>query len=165
MATKKVKISEKEATFVNLILNGAELLDAYREVWHNGYSDSKARHTANEVMKRPHVAEYMQNQILERNDSMMLDEAYVIDGLKQVVRERPGTTQAVAALKLLGQYLAMFVDRQVVETTGSQGDLAQEMFERRQAIERGEEVAPLSDDTESKEAELIEFELYNGTDG
>jgi len=164
--SKKVRINEREDTFVNLILSGMELLEAYREVYHNGYNDSKARHAAKAILKKEHVAEYMQSLILDRSEGLKIDEAFVIDNLKKVVMERAGTTQAVQALKLLGQYMAMWVDKQVIEDNSSHADIAREMFERRQAIERGEEVKPF-EEIEEHGAEIIEFELHddkNGTD-
>jgi hypothetical protein len=108
----------------------------------------------------------MQNVVLERQGGINLDEAYVIDNLKKVIRDKPGSSQAVKALELLGKYQGMWIDKQVIEESSSHADVAREMFERGRAIERGEEVAPL-EDKEEQTAEILEFEIQddkNGTD-
>jgi phage terminase small subunit len=167
MAKKKiVKISDKEEMFIEYILEGMGSLDAYRKCFANGYSDTKARSIVKGILNKEHIQQYMQMQILDRQGSIALDEAYIISNLKKIVVNNPNSNNAVRALELMGKKLGMWIDKQVVETTGSQSETAEQMFERRMAIEAGEEVEELSEISE-KTAEILEFELYddkNGTD-
>lgn len=162
--TKKVKINEREEQFMEYILEGMDSLEAYRKCWANGYSDTKARSMVKSILNKEHIQQYMQAQILDRHENIMLDEAFVISNLKKIVFNNPNSGSAVKALELMGKKLGMWIDKQVVETNGSQSDTAEKMFERRMAIEAGEEVKPLEEETE-REAEILEFELYDAKDG
>ena len=164
MAKKTVKISEAEENFMNYILEGMESLEAYRKCWANGYSDTKARSIVKSILAKDHIQQYMQMQILDRHDSIMLDEAFVISNLKKIVFNNPNSGTAVKALELMGKKLGMWIDKQVVETGTSQSDIAEKMFERQMAIDAGEEVEPLEDET-AKTTEILEFELYDAKDG
>jgi hypothetical protein len=163
--TKKLSITTAEASFVDDIVNGFDLLEAYRRNYTNGYNDAKARHAAKQILKREKIQDRMQQMILDRQDGLSLDEAFVIDNLKRIVKDKPGSTQAVRALELLGKKMGMWIDKQVIEEVSSHRDIATQMIERVQARERGEEVVPLEVIEEETTAEIIEFEIRDGTDG
>lgn len=165
MPKKKITLTSREEQFVQDIVDGFTTLEAYRRNWENSYNDSKARSMAKGTLNKEHVQEYLNQLLLDRQDSVKVDEEFVIEQLKRVVRERPGTTQAVQALKQLGQYLGMFVERQVVESNVTQREISEDIWERRQAIERGEDVKPFVEKEDKHEAEIIEFEIKDGTDG
>lgn len=162
---RKVNITAAEASFVDDIMSGFELLEAYRRNYTNNYNDAKARHAANQILKRDKIQELMQQIVLDRADGLALDEAFVIDNLKRVVKDKPGTAQAVRALELLGKKLDMWVDHKVVEEVSTHRDIADRVWEIQQAIERGEDVEPIKDDVVETTAEILEFNIGDGTDG
>jgi len=161
---KKYSLSDREATFAEDIVNGYWLLDAYRRGWTNSYNDTKAMFMARKLLKKESISKRIQQLILERQGNVNVDEAFVLEHLKKIVLERSGTNQAVRALELLGKYMAMWVDKQVIDDTRGQREIAEQMWERRQAMERGEEVKPLEEVKESS-VELLDFEIKDGTDG
>jgi len=157
-------LSIKQDNFCNNIAKGLSLEEAYADVTNADADPNEIRRRAKKMYGKPEVQARIKQLILERSDSISVDEAFVIEHLKKIVAESPTSNVGVRALELLGKHLAMFVDRKIVDTNESQRDLAQKMFERRAALSRGEEVPSL--ETEKKQdPKLIKFKIKDGTNG
>ena len=91
---------------------------------------------------------------------MTLDEKFVIDILKKTAIQSFGTTAGIRATELLGKYLAMFADRQIIDDQSSHAKQADDAWDRYQKKLNGEEI------TEEEEVENVyEFTIKDGTDG
>jgi DNA-binding ferritin-like protein (Dps family) len=155
MAKKKLKeLTEREENFIQDILSGLDIVDAYKRGWENTYKDSKCRYEAKKILEKELVQARMQALILERQTDVLLDERFVIDMLKKTAIEKFGTAAGVRALELLGKKLAMFTDKQIIDDTKSyreQADAAWEDHLKRQAAKEG--------------ADIVEFKEKDGTNG
>lgn len=162
--SKEVQISEKEMRFVEEILDGESPLGAYKKVYQNLYTDTKAKYQANQILKREHVIAYTQQLLIDRETKVSVDEPFILEQLRYIAMKFRDTkpTVAVNALKLLGQNKAMFADKQIIDTTIGHREAAGRIYAYKDALERGEIPEPLEDIVEDQK--LIKFVIKNGTD-
>jgi len=159
----RMVLTQSQDDFCEYVAEGLSLPEAYRKAYPRFNGEVKElNRRAKTVYQMVEVQARLSQLIMERKNSINIDEKFVIEHLKKTVEENPNTNVSVRALELLGKYLAMFADRKIVEDGTGQRDLAQQMFERRQRMLRGEEVTPLKEDTGEN---VIEFEIKDGTDG
>lgn len=158
---KQVVLSEREENFVQMLLDGADILEAYRANWKNGYTDIKARHEAKKILDRNHVQARMQNLVVERQADVTLDEKFVIDILKKTALQCFGTTAGTRAAELLGKYLAMWTDRQVIDDKSSHAKQADDSWDRYMRHKNGEVI---EDEKEEEVENVYEFSIKDGTD-
>jgi len=165
---RTVEISEQEEGFIQQILAGDELLNAYRKFWKdNDYTDAKARYLANQLLKKDRITKRIESILLDRKADTPIDSKFVTDILKDIAVNQKSAhpSSALSAAIAIGKILGMFDEK--IDNNDAEGHrkLSARIWERRQAKIRGEKVEPLEDEIlEEKETEVIEFKLKDGTD-
>jgi len=162
--TRVVVINEKEVQLIDAVLEGKGPTEAYKEIYKNSYTDTKCKYQANLILKKECVVEYMSTALLDREKSVVLDEPFVIELLKDIAisckKDNPNT--AVRAAELLGKTMAMFSDKQVLDTTTGHREMSDKIWKMREDIEAGIEPEPI-EKVEDK-TQIIEFKVKTGTD-
>lgn len=168
---KDIRITEKEEALINEVLDGSDLLAAFKKVY--GYSDKHKdgflRYEAKKILSKDRVQKAMEYIMLERMSSIKVDEAFIIEQLKKIVLNKAGTNQAVRALELLGKYKGMWIDKQVVEDNTSQRDVAELVWKKRVAKNTGDDIEAIeeqlkqmsekrNEDNVKADVKIIEFE-------
>jgi hypothetical protein len=97
--------------FCNGIARGLSLEDAYAEASSTKVERKRVRYLARKMYALPEIQARVRQLIVERTETVNVDESFVIEHLKAVVKESPTSSTGVRALELLGKYLAMFERR------------------------------------------------------
>lgn len=164
MAQKKtVEIKERETRLVENILDGLSNLEAYKKVYINTYTDTKCKYEVNKILKKQCVIDYTEHLIVERESRVSVDEPYVIGIIKHIATHNKDKKPAVAlnAAIALGKTMAMFADKQILDTTLGHREMADKVKEMRDALDRGETPEPLEE--KDDKSRIIEFKIKDGT--
>ena len=83
-----------------------------------GYAESNSRSTANNLLARPDVREYIDARVSELTKELMIEERWILAKLKEESQnmDNPATAR-INALNLLGKYQSLFTDK--VEHSGT----------------------------------------------
>ena len=94
-------------------------VEAYLEAGYKPGSRNAATAAVKNMLARANVREYLELMKPRYEGKLLLTRDYVIEGLKSVAEGSRNDNAKVAALKHLGQYLGMWVER--TEVTGADG--------------------------------------------
>ena len=138
------KLTSKQERFCQLIAGGSDQSTAYREAFNSNGKASTVHSEASRLMKNPKVAARVEAITQQKvasiarvavNDRQLVTNklrAWVEDGIDPKTGDEPTQAQLQAA-QLLGRTVAMFSDKQVVETNDRSPDEVAAEIERRLA--------------------------------
>ena len=92
--------------------------EAYVAAGYKG-TGASAKSSAYGLLQKPAVREYIKLHRDQYKNQVLVTQDYVVENLKGVVQESKNDAARVAALKQLGQFLGMWVER--TEVTGKDG--------------------------------------------
>lgn len=138
---KVLKISKRVANFIDMIVvKGISQVEAYRENYATtNWTDADVRYEVKKLLKKPEIAEYMQNVLMTRKNMKNIDETFVIDMLKATAIAKKDTQIGVRALELLGKSLGMFKEVSVTENDKVISD-ADKLFELGEKAKQGQNI-------------------------
>ena len=93
--------------------------EALLEAGYKPGGDGSARAAVKTLLEKPNVRAYIELMKPKYEGKLLLTRDYVVEGLKAVAEGSRNDNAKVAALKHLGQYLGMWVER--TEVTGADG--------------------------------------------
>ena len=138
------KLTSKQERICQLVAGGSDQSTAYREAFNSTGKASTVHSEASRLMKNPKVAARVDAITQQKtaaiarvavNDRQMVTNklrAWVEDGIDPKTGDEPTPAQLQAA-QLLGRTVAMFSDKQVVETTDRSPEEVAAEIERRLA--------------------------------
>ena len=92
---------------------------AVREAGYAPSTDSRARIAASDLLKKESIRAYIAEMRPQYENKLLVTKDYVIEKLKEIAEDSRNDNAKVSALKHLGQFLGMWVDR--TEITGRDG--------------------------------------------
>ena len=138
------KLTPKQEAFARLVATGKSYAEAYREAYASKGKDQTVHNESSKLMRNPYVASRVDALIEQKERALVrkaVDDrslvtnklrAWVEDGIDPKTGDEPTQAQLQAA-QLLGRTVAMFSDKQVVETNDRSPDEVAAEIERRLA--------------------------------
>jgi phage terminase small subunit len=138
------KLTPKQEAFAQLVAGGKSYADAYREAYNATGKDSTAHSEGSRLAKHPQISARLDAITQQKTAAIArraVDDrslvtnklrAWVEDGIDPKTGDEPTQAQLQAA-QLLGRTVAMFSDKQVVETNDRSPDEVAAEIERRLA--------------------------------
>lgn len=161
---RSLKLSEKEESFcVAIVEDGKTPVEAFTENWSIAGKDAtRIRYEAKQVQKRENVARYLEQMLFDRQNRQVMDEAFVVDMLKDAALKNKGTTVGIRALELLGKSMGIFKDRQIIDDPTGHRNSANNLFNLARRQQQGEDITgeleSLKDDGD-KSPDLYDFKV------
>lgn len=118
---RKHKLTRKQKVFCDAYLTQG-MTAAYKAVYEAGYaprSEQRARIFASDLLKQENIRVYLAENRPQHEASMLVTRDYVIEKLKTIAEDSRNDNAKVSALRHLGQFLGMWVER--TEVTGKDG--------------------------------------------
>lgn len=159
-----VRLSEAEEGFCQDVVAGLDLLLCFRRNYPNDKrKDNKARYQARMILKKPKIADRVQYLKSQQDFDGTITPETLKAKAWEWVHEYAGRPAGIAAFRLLCKDAGIGVDKLVIEDNTGIVELQRNLFARRMAMEKGEEVPPLLEEKE-EEAKLLREEDYEIVD-
>ena len=116
----KKPLSDKQKTFCKHYIKD---LNGTQAALRAGYSEKTAGQIANNILKEPHIREYINKLLAKKSKRAGIDADYVLNGIKEATEKalkENKLTQALKGYELLGKHLKLFTDVQETKHTFTQ---------------------------------------------
>lgn len=114
---KRDELNFQQRKFVNLYLSGESAKNAAIKA---GYSEKSAESMGSQLIKKDKIKKEIDRKEKEFEMAALITKESVLSGILNVANDQEASnTEKLNAYKLLGQYLALFTDKQIIQSTNT----------------------------------------------